>query len=406
VTVTCFFCDFDTLEILAELPVNGVKWTDKLDDLGSWSGTLNVAAEPPTLPTGFTGYPPNLPLNWKAATTPELTAVFVDVDGTIVWGGWTLTRNYTRSSGIVSLTATSFWGYIGTRRIQAQDYTSTWSNMPFADPMLIAAVVVAEALDVADSGMPWLNIVVNGATPAEVWAPVSWPISQEQNVGSLVSQLQAMGYGIGFDFGIDCAWADQPGGGITVTLNLSFPVRGRDVADSGLVIDVSQATDFTWVEDGSGNANHVIETGTSTGSIAAELLNADALAAGYPLLDAVLSNPATNSTPVSQGVINAYAADDMATGCYPATPASVILPMFPQLGSSPSITDYRDGDQVRLVVPRWEGPGTWGDPYFPGGLDVTMRIAQIDANPGDAGLGTVTLTLVPPASADPIPIPV
>lgn len=230
-----------------------------------------------------------------------------------------------------------------------------------------------------------------GGTTLTSWVVMSYPSIQRQTVEMIVSQLQQMGYGVGFDFGVDVSYNSQ--GVPTAALNLSFPRRGRIAGTTGLVIDVHDATEFVYTEDGTQMGNQIYETSTSTGSITVINSWAPSLQGGYPLLERLISHPDINSTPNVQIVLEACAQSDLALFAYPVTIPEVTLPAF----GDPTLGAYITGDDVRLIIPK-EANGVSPNPRFPQGLDYYFRITEFDVTIADQGLSTVKLTLqVPPA---------
>jgi hypothetical protein len=97
--------------LLAELPLHNLMFAKVLNGPGPWAGTLDV--EDPGVKDA----------EWIKATNVNRTAMWVVIDNDIVYGGVTTGRKYTRSTGKVALTGTSFTGYLS-QRLQSRDYTN------------------------------------------------------------------------------------------------------------------------------------------------------------------------------------------------------------------------------------------------------------------------------------------
>lgn len=369
-------------DILAELPLTSVTFSLTLNNSGPFQGTFNV--EDPRVAQQ----------DWIDATAPYLASVWVLVDGVPVYGGIVTTRRYSSSSQTITIGASDQWFYLG-QRIQAFDYSSTWVNP--ADPMQIAAQVMTDALATANSIA--INVAVQGSTPSNYWVSMSYPISQFQAVSDIVTQLQQMSYLVGFDFACD---PQIIGGFLVPQVTLSYPRRGRIAGSTGLVIMVGADVDFEYDEDGTQMANQIYETASGSGGVASVASWAPAITqGGYPITEKVTSHTSMNSTPWNQSVLDATVAGDLQVSAYPPVAPVVTIPLFgdPQLG------DYIVGDDVRVIVPQFSGPGVVTNPRFPHGMDFYFRIIQIDVTIGNEGLSTAALTLNMPPSSIPIQPP-
>ena len=99
------FADLLTNLILAELPLVGVTFGQELNTAGSLNGGILLSG------INASAY------NVEAATTPGKIAVYVDRDGTIVWGGVLWSRSYDSASQKLTLGAREFESYFERRRI-------------------------------------------------------------------------------------------------------------------------------------------------------------------------------------------------------------------------------------------------------------------------------------------------
>ena len=386
-TTTYLCCDLMTGTRLGHLPLSKVSFGSKLNGAGQFSAQLPL------------GDPRLQDVDPIAATHPARTAIYVDIDGSLVWGGIIWTRRYDRSTRTLSLSGAEMWSYFAHRH-QAADYTKPpaggvyWSAHP-ADPQKIAMQLIHDALLVGNSALAGMPLNVAGAlTPSGDWVSPTYPVTQRQTLSAMVSMLADMGFPVGFDFAIDVAYA---AGVPTLAMNFSQPRRGRTVAQSGLVLSVQQAVQFTYPEDGTSCANTVFEMATGAGGSAVEAIWVGTGASGYPLLSNVVSHAGlTNggTTPNAAGMLEAIATGDLALTAYPPVAPAVTVPLF----GTPTIGDYITGDDVRVIVPRYTGIGEVPDERFPGGMDFEFRITQWDATIADEGMSTVAFTLgIPPS---------
>ena len=108
------FADLLTNTILAELPLTAVNFTQQLNTAGTFTGELLISGVN------------TQNLNVASATIPARTAVYVDRDGVLVWGGVLWAREYNSKSQRIKLTAREFESYFERRRITSDTvFTST-----------------------------------------------------------------------------------------------------------------------------------------------------------------------------------------------------------------------------------------------------------------------------------------
>ena len=373
----------------AILPLTGVTWSNVLNGAGQFSGTLSV--EDPAVKN----------LNWIEATAPNKTCVWVGIDGpTFVWGGLVQQRTYDEVSQTVQIQASEFWQYLN-QRLQAKDYGATWATGSGAAGMTMAETIISDALNAANS-VP-ISVATEGTVPSQYDFVASFPLSQQQAIGSLVQQLQTMGYLVGFDYATD---VEQVGGTLTATITLSYPRRGRVAGTTGLTLS-PPFTALTYAEDGTNQANQIEEMAASGGGVGSTVTWVPSMATdGYPLLEAVESHmvfsPLTYYTgsevTASQPVLDAWGADDLALYAYPKTQLTVTVPLF---GKALAIGDFIVGDDIRVIIPKQAGDLPPTCPRFPTGMDMYWRITQADVTVADEGLSTMQLTMQLPPSSTP-----
>lgn len=376
--VTYYFTDL-TGSILAELPLTGVTFSKVLNASGPFAGTLNV--EDPRVAR----------LDWRAATRPNLTQIWVDINGTLVYGGIINVRRYTKKAGTVQVGASDHWTYLA-QRLQAKDYATTWATSP-AGAAQIAHQIISDALAVAGS-LP-LTVATPEATPAPYQITASYPRSQLQSVASMMTMLQQMGYLYGFDVAADATWS---AGIPTASIDIAYPRRGRIAGTTGLVLDLGgQNVDLEWDEDGTSQGTTAYEMGAGSGGVNVSATWAAATSVdGYSLLEIVASNASITSTDETAAFLQGLANDALALSAYPAVTAAVTMPLY----AEPAIGEWIVGDDTRVVLdPASALPA---DPRFPDGLDFYLRIVRSDVMIADQGLSTVKHTLNMPPSSTPI----
>lgn len=378
---------------IAELPLNALRFTTALNGAGGWSASLNV--EDPAVRRS----------NWILATDPWHSALWIDVDGVLIPGGGpVISPPYSEAEGKVALSGVNWYGYLA-RRKQVRDYTEYtnpetghewWREGAGAPVAEIVYSVLAEALALSYS--PPIEIVpAEEETPSEYWITFSAPITQNQTLETMLTQLHQLGFEVGVDIAEEVEYV---AGVPTVSIGVYYPRRGLPVSESGLVIE--SRLDMQYQKDGGQQSNGVTEMVGGTSSVSEEVWWPPAYEdEEYPRLEQVISHPSVSPTTQPQEVLAAYANGDRALYTYPLTTPVVKLAMF----GSPSVTDLRNlGDDATLRIPPEAlgggGPNTC--PRFPKGLEFDFRTVRLEGTIPDAGLPTMEVTLNVPPSTTPI----
>jgi hypothetical protein len=377
--------DLLTWAPLDPLPYVQVQFGRVLDQHGAWKGSLPLADERVQK------------FAWKDATQPSKTALFVDLNGTLVWGGiiWTSNYNSDDPSHMLPVTATEFGSYFQ-HRLQAEDYGKIWESGE--DPMKVTRRVIEDAQTVAGESPGHITgsaipVILNPVGGSGVSIPVSYPATSLQTIDSITSTLTQMGYGAGFDFSWDVAYLSgtkTP----AVVCNLWYPLKGRTAEESGIVI-LGKEAKWTWPVDGTPQANEVTETGSGTNGL--EPATASSSTPGYPLLQ-----KATARTQVTtQALLDEIAIGDLALAEYPSVTPSLVLPV--PLPGTPAaergalaLGEFDVGDRLIFRIDPVEGGGQNTSPRFPEGCEFEWRTQQWTCTPADHGLSTVQIDLGPP----------
>src|SRR5208282_1049510 len=324
------FTDLFKFLPIAELPVKGLTFSKVLNGVGPWAGTLPVEDR-------------NVRRSdWITATSVWRSALWVDINGSLLYGGPTTSRVYDEAAGTVSLAGNDFCFYLS-QRLQAKDYSKYkdpsgyfWAEK--APVLSMAYYILQQAMEVTGS-IP-IQVVQSGATPAfEYWVAFSAPGSQYQTVASLLGQLQELGYLIGVDY--TCRVHYENGKRAT-HIELAYPRLGN-TSGQPTVIELVNGLGLKWPEDGSQMANKIVELAGSTTDRSSTKLFEEALAAGYPLMEATVSHPSLAPSEVpSSGILEAYLSGALWLKAYPQVAPQITLPMF----GSPSIFELNVGDNV------------------------------------------------------------
>lgn len=352
---TYIFTDLLTGTVKAELPLTGVSFSSQLDGVGSFSGTLPL------------GDPRITALDWQDALEEARTAIFVDRDGVLVWGGilWTLSRG----NAAITLGAQDFWSYFSRRYVTK---TVSWTNV---DQLTIAASLINTA-QLAKNG----NIgVIVPTVVSTVLRSQTIPADQFTDVASAVQSLATLQNG--FDFAIDVLYSGTPPTP-KLSLTLSYPGRGRFAAASGLVFSLpGNILSYTWPEDGTAFATTVYALGSGSGPT---MLRSTAstpalLDAGYPLLETTVPYKST----IQQSLLDAQAQSQAVVLGQPVIAATLMV----RADADPVLGTYSVGDEARVQIQ---------DVQFPAPIDAAYRIIAMTVNPPSAGTyESVSVTLGP-----------
>lgn len=387
--VTVKFTDALTpCRLLAELPIGSLQFSKVLGGAGSWSGNLNT--EDPDVQKAY----------WIAATATSRTSVWIDIDGTLFFGGRVLQRKHVKSTGIAAVGGDSFSGYMS-QRLQAKEYENYidpeghhWAES--TPSIAVGKFVLEDAFARAYS----LPIGVTSTDPNQIqskfWVPFSAPLAQQQSVSSIVGQMQELGLNVGFDYADTVAYTGS--GCPSAAIDLSYPYRGFGASKAK--INITSALDSEWDEDGSQQADLIIEQAGATTVRSSRQAWAPAREAGYPLLEMTISNPASAPTVApNSAMLEALVSGALAARAYPALAPTLTLPLF----GEPSIFELDVGDIVTVYVPKLAGDQAATYPRFPDGLEADMRIVRIDVVIPDEGVPIMVLTLnLPPSEAGPV----
>jgi hypothetical protein len=394
--------------LLAELPLTGVSFSSRLNSPGSFNGSLNLN-DPKVLGAVSSG-----------ATTPGRTLLFVDMDGTIVWGGILWTRTYDNQDNVLQVGGSEAWSYFQ-QRVQAADYSlpptsdkhgggpTFWVGSPDAASYAISAQIVSDSCAQLIGGVNYCmfsgwyannggaSSLYNGAinlwvTGSPVLIYPSFPIQQYQVVDDIVTELAQTGYTVGFDWAVDWTWSAGTGSEPIATLNFHFPYRGRAVSATGFGIDTALSVPYTWPEDATQMADQVYGLATGAGGYVEIQNQPSSMTSGWPLLEKVNTYSQTNDQQSLSGSVT----DDLDIAQLPVITPTFVCPLYGE-GAQIDLREVLMGDEVQIFIDP--------DPRFPAGYSGTnpLRITGTDITIADEGLSTVqfTCTIPPLLAADP-----
>lgn len=378
-TYTYLFCDLRTDTLLAELPLAGVSYSFELNGIGTLSGTIPYAEE-------------TLTLDPETASQPGRTAVYVDRDGVLVWGGIIWTRD--RATGGKSIQAAEFLSYYQRRYVKRTLSTDTSLLL---DPAFV------------DSGGQRLY-------PDQkhlVWSLLRYANDQPGgNIGLDITPLAGTGHGIsryaayfgyerpeiykaiaelaaaddGFDFGVDIGWTSAANNVAPTRyrqVRAWYPRRGRTADESGLVFSKGgghgSIIDYDWPEDGASMVTEMSGLGAGSGEarIVKTAAAQDLIDSGWPLLEGVATY---------EGVVDEAQVQGLANADLEARSQSQVQPTFTvSADADPQFGSYSVGDEALFVIDP--------EPLSPTGRRGVLRIVKIENTAVD-GPERVRLTCV------------
>ena len=370
----CIAADLRTGARITELPLSGLSFGTRLNDVGQASGTLTLPA-------------PNTATNRAYATLlndavdEARRMLIIERDGVIVWCGIIWVAGYNDADQTRDVRASdegSYWR----RRLVTYDQTFTASTATTIAQTVIATAQAAQGGNINVTVVREIN-----AAYTEPAVTLTLDRYELRTVGEVIEEL-AIADG-GFEYDYSYTW--NSGGTVDKTLTMSYPRRGRRFSESGHVFEVGRnVNEFTWPSDGTRVANKVFATGNGEGdamliSSAADtyqILPGSSGGPGYPLLEEVTSSKRTRGTDGQTQL------DALTAGRIKAVATPVVLPEITvRADLDPVFGSYITGDACRVIVP----PNL--SPRFPDGLDTYRRIVGWNVRVDDEGTEAVTLIL-------------
>lgn len=378
-TYTYLFCDLLTDQLLAELPMAGVTYGYTLNGIGTLRGTVPFSDD-------------TLPLDPLNATTPSRTAVYVDRDGVLVWGGILWTREDV--AGGKSIQCMEFPSYFQHRYVKLTLSTDTsmitnpayvgsapGAQRLYADQKYIVWSLLRYARDQA-GGNIGLGLDVLATNPHGITRNVTYAGYERPEIYKAISELAAADDG--FDFGMELGWtqatASQPPTRYK-RLVTYFPRKGRSQADTGFAFSKGGAAgnilSYNWPDDGTNLVTEMSGLGAGTGEarIVKTASDTDAIASGWPLLEGVATYDGVTDEAQVQGLTTA----DLEARSSTQPTFEVLADADPEFGS------YTVGDEALFVIDP--------EPQSPYGRRSVLRIINIE-NTASRGPERVRLTCV------------
>ncbi|WP_069773028.1 hypothetical protein [Streptomyces sp. LUP30] len=380
-TYTYLFCDLRTDQLLAELPLSGVTYSYALNQPGTLRGTIPYNSE-------------TLPLDPETASTPGRTAVYVDRDGVLVWGGIVWTRQ--NATGGRSIQASEFLSYFQHRYVKRTLSTDT---SLITDPTYVGSGPTAQRLYADQKFVMWslmryaseqaggsigIDLGQIGYAAHGVTRNVTYYQYERPEIYKAISELAAADDG--FDFSIEVGWSQATATTPPTRYRKAmtwFPRRGRTAAESGLVFSkgggYGSILDYDWPEDGTAVVTEMSGLGAGTGEarIVKTAADNDMIASGWPLLEGVATYDDVVDETQVQGLTNADLEAQSAAQAQPTFEVSA--------DTDPEFGSYSVGDQALFVIDP--------EPQSPAGRSAVLRIVGIE-NTAASGPERIRLTCV------------
>ncbi len=375
--------DLRTGAVLDELPLHGVSFSTVLNDAGEFRGQLAIG-------DGRVGV-----REPQRATEPGRTALYVERDGVLVWGGVIWTSKYSSAERMLEIGAAGFLSYFDRRRVlpatfnpDTDDVATLVTTYDGVDQAEIARSLIraAQGHPGGDVGVqtdmstpPGSGQFTAMVTPSRVIGTprtLTYRGYELKSVGEALRELSALDGGP--DFLIEAVYG--PNGRPVRRLRVGDPRLGQDGAPHFWEYGANLVS-YAWPQDGASMASRVyaLGAGSEDGQLIEVAVDRSRITAGWPLTESEVSHVHVES----RGLLGSIADAELSVVARP-----VVLPeLVVRADREPILGSYQVGDQAQIVVK---------DGFFPGGREFRVRILGVEVTPGDdAGEELVTLTVSP-----------
>jgi len=369
--------------VIAELQFTGVTYGQELNTAGSFTGHLMVG----DVRENFSDI--------ENATKPGWRSLYVERDGTLVWGGIIWTRTYDSMTQTMTVGAREFESYFENRIVQSNS-TGAGGELTYSASTDVGAIVSDIFNKIINRHTPNSDIGIDFYSPS--LGPVGGNGFQCKDLEfrpflDVVQQLSKQVQPNGFDFNVDIRYADDGSGVITKILNLELR-RGNTVTigvtpDAPMLEMPGNLVGYSWPEDG----NSIVTEGFGTGNDNIYYLNPNLIGV-VTNLDYLASTQLSNGAPLLQEVYSAMNEGNpiivgnlneafVKAKQQPVTVAELIWDQV----SDPQLGFFRTGDEFRVKIQ---------DVRFPDGLDTVLRLSRYEVQAGESGPERITGFFVNP----------
>jgi hypothetical protein len=351
-TYRYLLADLLTNNILLDLPFQGVSFDRKINGAGNATFVFSLDAS---------GYDNQIVAD---STIPGRTAIYIERDQTLVWGGILWSRTYESEGKTLQFTAQTFESFLYKQTIES---TQAFTNV---DQRNILALMIQNM-----QAKPYANIgiIVPGTFATVVSRTTTFWDYEVWSYGKAAENL--VGYDDGFDYTIDVAYV----GGVPVKQLLINNVLGSPVSTSGLAWDYPGGIKNYWFPENASNAaTTVIGVGAGEGKamLRSKAQITTSLTGGYPDLQEVY----TNKDLLKATTLASHTRAELNRIAVPLT--SPTFEINPEIG--PGLGSFALGDYGYVYIT---------DPRFPNGTRILVRVVGYQASPPGAD-GTETFKLV------------
>ncbi|MGW0758090.1 hypothetical protein ACWD1Y_16680 [Streptomyces sp. NPDC002814] len=364
---TYYTADLTTGAVTDELPLYDVTFSSELNEAGEFRARL---------PLGDPRVTVHRP---RELTEPGRTALYVERDGVLVWGGVIWTVKYTSADQHLEIGAAGFLSYFDHRRVLPADFDPDATDLSAADVPFIDRDQsdIARALVATAQAHPGGDIRVRPESTAGsgIIRTLVYRGSDLKSTGEALRELASLEDGP--DFVFDMAYGTD--GRPVHRLRVGTPHLGQQgtphVWEYG-----ANLTGYTWPVDGASTASRVFALGEQGEGENSQLVAvAEDRATGRPLTETEVSYV---------HLTDAALLASQARSALAAVSAPVVLPeLTVRADLDPVLGSYQVGDDATVVIK---------DVFFPEGTQFDVRITGIEVTPGnDAGEEQVQLTVTP-----------
>lgn len=383
--------DLRTGTILGDLPLTGVKYTKKINDSGTLTGSFQLESRKASNRRVDDAY------NW---TTPALRSCTVYRDQQPVWGGIIWTSGYDSATGKVTIGAGDYWSYFDHRMVLPVLTLTPRAGENHKAPDLgyVAGLVTSYAAtdqsDIARDLVTLAQLHTGGSLGITMDSSLSGILRdrvyeghQLVRVGDALRKLA--GVLDGSDMLFDVVGVDAMGKPIRTFL-LGHPNLGA-TGSTHVWEYGANLVDYTWPRDGTGRDTREFANGDGTAEGAPIAVSEDTAAytaegGSWPLLEGEQQY---------SGISDEQTLQDHADAEQYARRRPVVLPRFRVRGDmAPQVGEWAIGDDARAEIE---------DDWFQHGISASIRIIGAEVSPGGAEDGDEIVDLiVTPLVDDPV----
>jgi hypothetical protein len=353
--------------VLDELPLHGVSFSTVLNDAGEFRGQLAM------------GDPRIAIRDPRGLTAPGRTALYVERDGVLVWGGVIWTSKYSSGDRVLEIGAAGFLSYFDHRRVLPAGFDPATGDVAAAATVYseVGQNDIARALIRTAQSHPGgdIHVGIGDGVPGEP-RTLSYQGYELKSVGEALRELAALDAGPDFLFDVGTG----PGGEPVRRLRLGDPELGQSGSPHVWEFGAN-LVEYAWPQDGSAMASRVyaLGAGSETGQLIAVAEDRDRQNAGWPLLETEVAQIHVTDL----AVLRSHATAELGVVSRP-----VVLPeLVVRADLDPVLGSYQAGDYGRVHIK---------DSFFPSGTAFDVRILALEVTPGDdAGEELVKLTVSP-----------